>query len=68
MAAVVLAISLPGVVAFILMERYVLRKLFARFDRIGSYLFLVTVGWCLGVAALSRRLDYPTKSAPSSPA
>ena len=38
------------------MERYVLRKLFARFDQIREYLFLVTVGWCLGVAALARAL------------
>ena len=54
---VLLAISLPGVVAFaFLMERYVLRRLFARFDQIREYLFLVTVGWCLGVAALARVL------------
>ena len=38
------------------MERYVLRKLFARFDQIQEYLFLVTVGWCLGVAALAECL------------
>ncbi|MEK7191614.1 MAG: cation:proton antiporter [Pseudomonadota bacterium] len=54
---VLLAISLPGVIAFaFLMERYVLRRLFARFDQIREYLFLVTVGWCLGVAALARAL------------
>ncbi len=52
-----LAVSLPGVIAFaFLMERYVLRRLFARFDQIREYLFLVTIGWCLGLAALARAL------------
>lgn len=50
-----LAVSLPAVVGFaFVVERYLLRRLFLRFDRIREYLFLVAVGWCLGVAALAR--------------
>lgn len=50
-----LAVSLPAVVGFAFVaERYLLRRLFLRFDRIREYLFLVAVGWCLGVAALAR--------------
>jgi Kef-type K+ transport system membrane component KefB len=52
-----LALSLPAVIGFALLaERYVLRRLFARFDRIREYLFLLTIGWCLGVAELARAL------------
>lgn len=49
-----LVVSLPGVIAFaFLAERYLLRRLFLRFDRIREYLFLAAIGWCLGVAALA---------------
>jgi Kef-type K+ transport system membrane component KefB len=52
--AVRLAVSLPGVIAFaFLAERYLLRRLFLRFDRIREYLFLAAIGWCLGVAVLA---------------
>ena len=34
------------------MVRYILQPLFARFDRIGEYVFLLAIGWCLGVAEL----------------
>jgi Kef-type K+ transport system membrane component KefB len=33
--------------------RVVLQPLFARFDRIGEYVFLLAIGWCLGVAELA---------------
>lgn len=56
-AAVRLAVSLPVVVAVAFVaERYLLRRLFARFDRIREYLFLVAIGWCLGIAALAQAL------------
>jgi Kef-type K+ transport system membrane component KefB len=56
-AAVRLAVSLPAVVAAAFVaERYLLRRLFARFDRIREYLFLVAIGWCLGIAALAQAL------------
>src|SRR3990167_2833677 len=34
-------------------ERFVLRILLARFSRVKEYMFLVAIGWCLGVAQLS---------------
>ncbi len=56
-AAVRLAVSLPAVVAVaFIAERYLLRRLFLRFDRIREYLFLVAIGWCLGIAALAQVL------------
>jgi Kef-type K+ transport system membrane component KefB len=33
-----------------LIERFVLNRLIARFDRIQEYIFLLAIGWCLGVA------------------
>ncbi|MGD8591480.1 MAG: cation:proton antiporter [Gammaproteobacteria bacterium] len=37
-------------------QRYVLLKLISRFDKIQEYLFLVTIGWCLGVAQFAHQL------------
>jgi Kef-type K+ transport system membrane component KefB len=52
---VVLAAALAGVIALaFLLERYLLRRLFLRFDRIREYIFLVAIGWCLGFAELAR--------------
>lgn len=49
-----LILSLPGLIGFAyLAERYVLVKLIARFDRIQEYIFLVAIGWCLGLAQLA---------------
>lgn len=31
-------------------EKYILRNLFRRFDRIREYVFLIAIGWCLGMA------------------
>lgn len=47
-------ISLPIliVIAFIL-ERFILFKLIMRFDRIHEYIFLLAIGWCLGIAELA---------------
>lgn len=39
-----------------LFVRFVLMKLYARFDRFHEYLFLMTIGWCLGVAQLAHAL------------
>lgn len=47
-------IALPVVTGFaFLFSRYILYSLIARFDRIQEYIFLITVGWCLGMAELS---------------
>lgn len=52
-----LILSLFGLIAFsFLFERYVLIRLIRRFDRIREYIFLVTIGWCLGVAELAAML------------
>ena len=47
-------VALPLIIGgAVLMVRYVLQPLFARFDRIGEYVFLLAIGWCLGVAELA---------------
>jgi len=47
-------VSLPLLIASaVLMVRFALQPLFARFDRIGEYVFLLAIGWCLGVAELA---------------
>ena len=33
--------------------KLVLLKLVARFDRIGEYIFLLSIGWCMGLAAVA---------------
>jgi len=49
-----LFLTLPMMFVFAyLMERYVLSRLFRRFDRIQEYIFLLAIGWCLGMAELS---------------
>lgn len=47
-------LALPSLllIAFIF-ERFILRKLFRRFNRIREYLFLLSIAWCLGLAALA---------------
>ena len=52
-----LLLSLPGLVLFAyLAERYVLIRLIRRFDKIQEYIFLVAIGWCLGIAELAYAL------------
>ena len=49
-----LALALAGIaVLAYLVERYVLVPLIARFDVIQEYIFLLAIGWCLGLAELS---------------
>ncbi len=48
------ALALPALVIFAaLVERYVLVPLIARFDTIQEYIFLIAIGWCLGMAELA---------------
>lgn len=50
-------IALPVLIGgSVLMVRFVLQPLFARFDRIGEYIFLLAIGWCLGVAELAESI------------
>jgi Kef-type K+ transport system membrane component KefB len=52
---IVLALALVTASAF-LISRYLLHRLLARFDRIHEYIFLLTIGWCLGVSQLAHFL------------
>ncbi len=51
---ILLGASLPllFVIAYLL-EKFVLIKLLQRFDTIQEYIFLLTIGWCLGMAELA---------------
>ena len=50
-------LALPLVIAIAYFAvRYVLLKLFQRFDRIHEYIFLLAIGWCLGIAELSKAM------------
>lgn len=47
-------LALPLLIAVaVVVVRYGLLKLFARFDRVSEYVFLLAIGWCLGMAELS---------------
>lgn len=50
-------LALPALVLFAyLLEKYVLTRLIARFDRIQEYVFLLAIGWCLGLAEAAEQL------------
>lgn len=47
-------LALPLLVGLcVLTVRFVLLPLFAKFDRMGEYIFLLAIGWCLGIAQLA---------------
>ncbi|MDW3094516.1 MAG: cation:proton antiporter [Gammaproteobacteria bacterium] len=49
-----LVISLPILIAFTFyFSKYVLSYLFRKFDKILEYVFLVAIGWCLGISQLA---------------
>ena len=49
-----LMMGLPGLVGVAwLGARYLMVPLFARFDTVQEYIFLLTIGWCLGFAELA---------------
>jgi Kef-type K+ transport system membrane component KefB len=55
--ALKLVVALPALIAFAwLFDRYVLLRLIRRFDKIHEYIFLMTLGWCLGMAQLASLL------------
>ncbi len=50
-----LAMAFIGVSAFAyVVERFILIKLIRRFDKIQEYIFLLAIGWCLGIAELAK--------------
>jgi len=49
-----LALTIPAIILVVfLIERYLLLPLIAKFDTIREYIFLVALGWCLGIAELA---------------
>ncbi|MEM6985823.1 MAG: cation:proton antiporter [Pseudomonadota bacterium] len=57
LAVAKLAILLPTLVgAAWFLSRYALHRLIAKFDQIQEYVFLLAVGWCLGMAELATAL------------
>lgn len=51
---ILLIASFPTILLFVfLVERFILKKLFAKFSEVHEYMFLVTIAWCLGVAELA---------------
>lgn len=50
-------IALPALCLFAFaFERYILIKLLARFDRTQEYVFLLSIGWCLGLSVLAQKM------------
>jgi Kef-type K+ transport system membrane component KefB len=51
-------LSLPALFLFaFLFERYVLINLIRRFENIQEYIFLIAIGWCLGLAELATQVE-----------
>ncbi|MCC5791122.1 MAG: cation:proton antiporter [Legionellaceae bacterium] len=49
--------ELPALIIFAFaVERYVLVPLLARFDRTQEYVFLLSIGWCLGLSVLASKM------------
>ena len=55
MAKPVLAFPLLVLAAYLL-EKYLLTRLIAHFDRIQEYIFLLAIGWCLGFAEIAEQI------------
>lgn len=49
----IIALPLLGLIAY-LANRFILLKLIARFDRTQEFIFLLAIGWCLGIAELAK--------------
>ena len=57
MEIVLRIVALPGLIIFaLLVEKFVLVRLIARFDKIQEYIFLMAIAWCLGMAELANAL------------
>lgn len=54
---VLVGVALPALCIFAFaFEKYILIKLLARFDRTQEYVFLLSIGWCLGLSVLAQAL------------
>ncbi len=55
---VILVLAFPAMMLLaFLVTRFILLKLFSRFNRIREYMFLLSIAWCLGMAELANRLS-----------
>lgn len=54
---ILVGVALPLLTLFgFAVERYILVKLLARFDRTQEYVFLLSIGWCLGMSVLAQKI------------
>lgn len=54
-----LVVLLPALIGVVwALKKYVLMKLFFKFDRIQEYVFLLTLAWCLGIAEMSHAIGF----------
>lgn len=53
MGQAVVALPALGLLAYLL-TRYALLPVIARFDRVQEFIFLIALGWCLGIAELAK--------------
>lgn len=50
-------LELPGLIAVaFIVEKYIINKLFSKFDQTKEYIFLLAIGWCLGITELAHIL------------
>ena len=53
----ILGIAVPTLILVsLLFERHILQRLMKRFDTIQEYIFLTSIGWCLGMAQLAKTM------------
>ncbi|MEM7360960.1 MAG: cation:proton antiporter [Pseudomonadota bacterium] len=54
-----LVVLLPALIGVAwLLEKYLLTKLFFKFDRIQEYVFLLALAWCIGIAQLAHSIGF----------
>lgn len=54
---VMVCVALPALMLFAyVVERYILVKLLAKFDRTQEYVFLLSIAWCLSLSVLASKL------------
>lgn len=60
MDAVLAMITLPALLGFaFFLQYFFLDPLFIRFEKVKEYVFLLTIGWCLGMAELAEVIGLP---------
>jgi Kef-type K+ transport system membrane component KefB len=54
----IVSFAFPVLIVFaFLFERFILLKLFSRFDRVREYMFLLSIAWCLGLSELANAME-----------